>query len=129
MAVHTMELNDITVFVDESGTIGKGTIKENDFFIITLLFVKDEDINHIKKVFKKERLKIVNKKDTLKEQLRNNKEVKGSELSEVEKRQIYEKLIEKCGDKFEIAVIVMNNRKATVKFRSNTNKIFKFPYY
>ena len=124
-----MELNDITVFVDESGTIGKGTIKENDFFIITLLFVKDEDINHIKKVFKKERLKIVNKKDTLKEQLRNNKEVKGSELSEVEKRQIYEKLIEKCGDKFEIAVIVMNNRKATVKFRSNTNKIFKFPYY
>ncbi len=126
MAVHTMELNDITVFVDESGTIGKGTIKENDFFIITLLFVKDEDINHIKKVFKKKRLKIVNKKDTLKEQLRNNKEVKGSELSEVEKRQIYEKLIEKCGDKFEIAVIVMNNRKATVKFRSNSSRAFNY---
>lgn len=121
-----MELNDITVFVDESGTIGKCTIKENDFFIITLLFVKDEDINHIKKVFKKERLKIVNKKDTLKEQLRNNKEVKGSELSEVEKRQIYEKLIEKCGDKFEIAVIVMNNRKATVKFRSNSSRAFNY---
>ena len=121
-----MELNDITVFVDESGTIGKGTIKEDDFFIITLLFVKDEDVNHIKKVFKKERLKIVNKKDALKQQLKNNKEVKGSELSEIEKRPIYEKLIEKCGDKFEIAVIVMNNRKATVKFRSNSSRSFNY---
>ena len=25
-----MELNDITVFVDESGTIGKGIIEEDD---------------------------------------------------------------------------------------------------
>ena len=57
-----MEENDITVFVDESGTIGKGTIKKDNFFIITLLFVKDDDINHLKKVFKKERLKVVNKR-------------------------------------------------------------------
>ena len=121
-----MELNDITVFVDESGTIGKGIIKEDDFFIITLLFVKDEDVNHIKKVFKKERLKIVNKKEVLKQQLKNNKEVKGSELSETEKRKIYEKIIEKCGDKFEIAVIVMNNKKATVKFRSNSSRAFNY---
>ena len=121
-----MELNDITVFVDESGTIGKGIIKEDDFFIITLLFVKDEDVNHIKKVFKKERLKIANKKEVLKQQLKNNKEVKGSELSETEKREIYEKIIEKCGDKFEIAVIVMNNKKATVKFRSNSSRAFNY---
>ena len=121
-----MELNDITVFVDESGTIGKGIIKEDDFFIITLLFVKDEDVNHIKKVFKKERLKIVNKKEVLKQQLKNNKEVKGSELSETEKRKIYEKIIEKCGDKFELAVIVMNNKKATVKFRSNSSRAFNY---
>ena len=86
-----MELNDITAFVDESGTIRKGTIKEDDYFIITLLFVKDEDITHIKKVFRKERLKIVNKKKELKERLVNNKEVKGAELSEKEKNSIYKK--------------------------------------
>lgn len=121
-----MSLNNITVFVDESGTIGKGTVKEDDFFIITLLFVKDEDINHIKRVFKRERLKVVNKKGELKEQLKKNNEVKGSELGETEKRPIYEKMIEKCGDKFELAVIVMNNKNATVKFRSNSSRAFNY---
>ena len=52
--------------------------------------------------------------------------MKGSELSETEKRKIYEKIIEKCGDKFEIAVIVMNNKKATVKFRSNSSRAFNY---
>lgn len=121
-----MELNDITAFIDESGTIGKGTIKADSYFIITLLFVKDEDIRHVKKVFKKERLKIVNRKQDLKERLEINKEVKGSELSETEKKSIYEKLIEKCGDKFEIAVIVINNKQATVKFRSNSSRVFNY---
>lgn len=121
-----METNDITVFVDESGTIGKGTVKKDDFFIITLLFIKDEDINHLKKVFKKERLKVVNKKEELKEHLATNKEVKGSELSETEKSKIYQKVIEKCGDKFEIAVIVLNNKNATVKFRTNSSRVFNY---
>lgn len=121
-----MEENDITVFVDESGTIGKGIIKKDNFFIITLLFVKDDDINHLKKVFKKERLKVVNKKKELKEHLANNKEVKGSELSESEKSGIYQRLIEKCGDKFEIAVIVLNNKDATVKFRANSSRVFNY---
>jgi len=121
-----MNEKNVTVFVDESGTIGKGNVKKDDFFIITLLFVNDEDINHIRKVFKKERLKIVNKKDVLKEKLVSNKEIKGSELNETEKSGIYEKLIGKCGNKFEIAVIVLNNRKATVKFRSNSSRAFNY---
>ena len=121
-----MEFNDITVFVDESGTIAKGQVNEDDFFIVTLLFVHNEDINHIRKVFKKERLKIINRKEKLKQHLKCNNEIKGSELSEVEKQQIYDRLIEKCGDKFEIAIIVLNNRKATEKFRSNSSRAFNF---
>ena len=62
-----MEFNDITVFVDESGTIAKGQIREDDFFVITLLFIRNEDIDHVRKVFKKERLKIVNRKEKLKQ--------------------------------------------------------------
>lgn len=61
-----MESNDITVFVDESGTIAKGQVEKDDFFIVTLLLVRNEDIDHVKKVFKKERLKIVNRKEKLK---------------------------------------------------------------
>lgn len=121
-----MEANDIEVFVDESGTICKGTATKQDFFIITLLCVKKEDIEHVKKVFKRERLKVVNKEARLKEHLKINKEIKGSELSETDKKKIYEKLIEKCGDKFEIAVIVLDNKKATVKFRSNSSRAFNY---
>ena len=121
-----MELNDITVFVDESGTIGKGKINRDDYVIVTLLLVRDEDVEHLKKVFKKERLKVVNKKAILKEHLKLNKEIKGSELSETEKSQIYKRIVEKCGDKFEIAVIVLNNKKATVKFRSNSSRVFNY---
>lgn len=120
------KLNNITVFIDESGTIGKGTIKSRDYFIVTLLLVRDENIDHIKKVFKKERLKVVNKKIALKERLKKNKEVKGSELSETEKKPIYDKIVEKCGDKFEIAIILLDNQKATVKFRSNSSRAFNY---
>lgn len=121
-----MESNDITVFVDESGTIAKGQVVGDDFFIVTLLLVQNEDIDHIRKVFKKERLKIINRKEKLKKHLKINNEIKGSELSETEKQQIYNKLIEKCGDKFEVAIIVLNNRKATEKFRSNSSRAFNY---
>lgn len=121
-----MEQKDVTVFVDESGTIAKGTVHGNSNFIITMLFVQNDDIEHVRKVFKKERLKVVNKKEELKVRLKDNKEIKGSELSETEKYQIYSKLQEKCGDKFEIVVIVMSNKKATVKFRSNSSRAFNY---
>lgn len=121
-----MEFNDITVFVDESGTIAKGQVREDDFFVITLLFIRNEDIDHVRKVFKKERLKIINRKEKLKQHLKCNNEIKGSELSETEKAEIYNKIIEKCGDKFEIAIIILNNRKAAEKFRSNSSRAFNF---
>lgn len=37
-----------------------------------------------------------------------------------------EKIIEKCGDKFELGIILLNNQKATVKFRSNSSRAFNY---
>lgn len=119
-------MNDITVFVDESGTVPKGSVKKKDYFIVTLLMINNADIEHIKKVFKKERLKIVKRKKPLVDSLKQNHEIKGSELSETEKAPIYSKIIEKCSSEFEIAIILLNNEKATVKFRSNSSRTFNY---
>lgn len=117
---------DITVFIDESGTIAKGNLEKDDYFIITLLFVENSNIDYVKKIYRKNRLKVVKKKQELYEYLKNNKEVKGSQLSENNKFPIYENLITKCDDKFELGLIVLNNKCATEKFRSNSSRVFNF---
>ncbi len=120
------KLKDITVFIDESGTISKGKSDREDYFIITLLFVENDKIDYVKKIFKKYRLQVVKKKEILMDELKKNKEIKGSQLSESEKSKIYSKLLEKCGDDFELAVIVLDNKKATQRFKSNTSRVFNY---
>lgn len=121
-----LEGNNITVFVDESGTVSKGICETKDYFIITLLFVKNERIDYVKKLFKKYRLQVVNKKEKLKNKLKVKREIKGSELSEKEKYHIYSKIIDKCKDDFELAIIVLDNKKATSRFRSNSSRVFNY---
>ena len=121
-----MEETNITVFVDESGTVSKGVRENKDYFIITLLFVKNERIDYVKKLFKKYRLQVVNKKEELKNNLKEKKEIKGSELSEKEKQHIYSKIMEKCTDDFELAIIVLDNKEASERFRSNSSRVFNY---
>lgn len=120
------EYKDITVFVDESGTIPKETMKEKDFFIITLLFVEDKNIEYVKKLFRRYRLQVIRKKESLFNTLKLKGEIKGSEVSEASKNIIYSKIMKKCNDKFELAIIVLNNAKATEKFKSNSSRAFNF---
>ncbi|MCM1246231.1 MAG: DUF3800 domain-containing protein [Roseburia sp.] len=47
-------------------------------------------------------------------------------MSEADKHYIYQKLDEKCGDKFELGIILLNNKKATAKFRSNSSRAFNY---
>lgn len=121
-----MEETNITVFVDESGTVSKGVRENKDYFIITLLFVKNERIDYVKKLFKKYRLQVVNKKEELKNNLKEKKEIKGSELSEKEKQHIYSKIMDKCTDDFELAIIVLDNKEASERFRSNSSRVFNY---
>lgn len=119
-------LKDITVFIDESGSIPKEPCKGNNYFIITLLFVEDCNMEHLKKIFKKSRLKVAKKKDELMDELKKNKEIKGSMVSEKNKGIIYSEIIEKCSDKFELAVIVMDCLRATEGFKSNSSRAFNY---
>lgn len=119
-------MKNVTVFVDESGIIAKHKDEKTNIFVITLLFVEDENINCVKKYFKKYRLQVAKKKKELIDELSTSKELKGSSVSEADKHYIYEKLIEKCGDKFELGIIVLNNGKATTKFRSNSSRAFNY---
>lgn len=120
------EVGNVVVFVDESGIIPKHKSKKTNYFIITLLFLREEDQGLVKNAFKKYRLQIAKRKQELYDELVNNKEIKGSSMSEDDKNVIYDKLIQKCGDKFEIGVIILNNHKATSKFRSNSSRAFNY---
>lgn len=119
-------MKNVTVFVDESGIIAKHQEQKTNCFIITLLFVEDQNIDHVKKCFKKYRLQIAKKKEELMAELSTNKEIKGSSISESDKHIIYGKLFEKCGDEFELGIILLNNDLATEKFRSNSSRAFNF---
>lgn len=119
-------LRDITVFIDESGSIPKEPCKGNNYFIITLLCVEDCNMEHIKKIFKNSRLKIAKKKDELMNELKNNKEIKGSMVSEKDKSIIYSKVMDKCSDKFELAIIVLDCLKTTEAFKANSSRAFNY---
>lgn len=124
-----MEANkakDVTVFVDESGTIAKGVQNKRDYFIITLLFIENDRVDYVKKMFKKYRLQVAKKKPSLMEELKVNSEIKGSMLSEKEKSHIYTKLLEKCGQDFEIAIIVLDNKASIPRLRMNSSRAFNY---
>lgn len=119
-------LKDITVFIDESGSIPKDQCIGKNYFIITLLFVEDNNINHLKTIFKRSRLKIAKKKDELMRELKTNKEIKGSMVSEKNKHLIYNEIIDKCSEKFELAVIVLDCSKATDALKANSSRAFNY---
>ncbi len=119
-------MGNVTVFVDESGIIAKTKAKKTNYFVVTLLFVRDEDIKELGRAFKKYRLQIAKRKKELLEELTTKKEIKGSHVSESDKKLIYQKLCTRYGDKFEIGVILLNNRKNSVKFRSNSSRSFNY---
>lgn len=119
-------MKNVNVFVDESGIIAKHKSRKTNYFVITLLFVEESNVNLVKKYFKKYRLQVAKRKKELFEELVQNKEIKGSSMSEADKHYIYEKLYSKCGDKFELGIILLNNKKATAKFRSNSSRAFNY---
>lgn len=119
-------MKDVSVYVDESGIISKNPSGKTKYFVITMIFVQDCDIEHVKKIFKKYRLKVVKKNEELMKKLKQEGEIKGSELSESDKKYIYSKVIEKCGDKFQLGIILLDNEYTDEKFRKNSSRAFNY---
>lgn len=120
------DLRDITVFIDESGSIPSKPNRTNKYFIITLLFVENKNISHVQKVFKRSRMKSIRNKDKLLKILKENKEIKGSEVNEKIKKIIYKDILNKCGEKFELGIIVLDCEKCKGSFRTVTSRTFNY---
>ena len=115
---------NLSVFVDESGTIAKGECLKKDYFVIAMLTTNKSEF--VKHVFKNSRMKVIKRHPELLESLRAKKEIKGSELTEVQKRPIYEKLIEKCSEDFELGIIMLNNKTSMPRFRATSSRAFNY---
>ena len=95
------DVEEISVFIDESGVIQKGELDAPDFFVIGMVFTSNEKL--VKKVFTKRRLKQLTKAEL--EELRLTKEIKGSHMSGARKAPIYEALVEKCAEELELGIL------------------------
>lgn len=119
-----MDKKDLTVFIDESGSITKTDVSSNRYFIIALLFTRNSD--KLKKQFRKGIAKLIRKNQKYNKLLLKNREIKGAELSEKKKKEIYEKIVKTCKDDFEIGIIVLDNHYTTEEFIKNHARTFNY---
>ena len=119
----TRETKDISVFIDESGSITKTKVSQNQYFVIALLFTRDS--MKIKRQFRKGIASLL-KKPKFKHLMERDSEIKGSEVSENRKKAIYDRIIRNCGEDFELGIIVMNNDHTTDDFIKNHARTFNY---
>jgi hypothetical protein len=115
----------LTVFVDESGSITKTDITHNQYFIISILFTRDS--KRVKRYFRKGIAKLL-KNDKYKKLYDGNGEIKGSQVTETIKSDIYNRIVRNCKDDFELGIIVLDNNYTTDAFRANHARTFNYMF-
>lgn len=115
-------MDSLTAFVDESGSIKKGALRQKDFFVIAMIFTDNE--RFLNKVFKRKRLQILDEEE--RKILSETKEIKGSDISESRKNKIYSALVEKCGENLEVGVIVLDLKCADDRLKQVSSRAFNF---
>jgi hypothetical protein len=113
----------LSVFIDESGSITKTNVSHNKYFIIALLFTQNSQ--KINRYFKKGIAKLMKVKK-YKDSFVKNGEIKGNEVPESKKKDIYDRIIRHCKNDFEIGIIVLENNYTTDKFIQNHARAFNF---
>lgn len=113
---------DVSVFIDESGIVRKGTLQSPDYFVIGMAFTNNE--KHVKKIFTRKRLKQLTEEEI--NTLKNSKEIKGSSMSEIRKAPIYEALVEKCKDDLELGIIILDLKGASDRLKQTSSRAFNF---
>lgn len=116
-------LSDIYVFVDESGSITK-QIERDRYFVICLIFTKDKI--KLNRFFREENIKLAKKYPKLGVMLKKNKEIKGSDITEPRKFELYKNMVEKHGDLFEIGLIVLDNKYTSTQLSLVKARCFNF---
>ena len=118
-----MEKLDLSMFIDESGSITKTNISSNRYFVIAILFTRK--FGRLKRYFQKGIASLI-QNPKYKEMLESNGEIKGSKLSETKKKSIYERIIRNCANDFELGIIVLDNHYTTDAFIKNHARTFNY---
>lgn len=119
----TIEKLDINAYIDESGSITKKDISHHKYFIIAVLFTRDSQ--RIRRYFKKGIASLIQDK-AYENILKLRGEIKGSDLTETKKYDIYDRIIRNCKDEFEIGIIVLDNNYTTDTFIKNHARTFNY---
>lgn len=115
--------DDIYIFVDESGSI-TNEFEKDRYFVICLIFTKDKV--KVNRYFREENVKLANKYPELGKMLKNNKEIKGSDITEPRKYELYKNMVEKHGDLFEIGIIILDNKFSSTQLSLVKARCFNF---
>ena len=118
-----MEKIDINVYIDESGSITKKDIEHHKYFVIAILFTRNSQ--RVKRYFKKG-IASLTQNAKYREYLKSKGEIKGSEVTETKKLEIYDRIIRNCKDDFEIGIIVLDNNYTTDTFIKNHARTFNY---
>jgi hypothetical protein len=118
-----MTKQGLSVYVDESGSITKNNVTNNQHFIIAVLFTRETA--RLKRYFRKgiSTLLKINKYRILQTK---NGEIKGSQVSETVKKDIYDRIVRNCKDDFELGIIVLDNNNTTDSFIKNHARTFNY---
>ncbi len=122
----TQEIQEKTlyVYVDESGSITKTNISNNRYFVIAMIFTDDPIA--IRRLFKKKISQMMKRNDKYRELIQQNKEIKGSDISETIKNDIYKYILLHGSDKIELGLVVLDNEYTTEKFIQNHARSFNY---
>lgn len=123
MAENTQE-KTLYVYVDESGSITKTNISNNRYFVIAMVFT--DDPVKIRRLFKKKISQMMKKNEKYKDMIYSKKEIKGSDISETTKRNVYKHILENGSEKLELGLIVLDNEYTTDRFIENHARTFNY---
>ena len=119
----TSNYSDIYIFVDESGSITEQFDKDR-YFVICLVLTNNK--TQLNRAFRDENIKLAKKYPKLGTSLKNNKEIKGSDITEPRKHELYKNMVEKHGDLFEIGIIILDNKYVTSQFSLVKARCFNY---
>ena len=112
------------VFIDESGTITKTNISNNRYFVIAMVFT-DNPVR-IRRLYKSKISQMMRKNEMYRDMIKNNHEIKGSDISETTKAPIYEHILKNASGDIELGLIVLDNEYASDKFIENHARSFNY---
>ena len=122
-SIGTSMHEDLSLFIDESGSITKTNISFNRYFIIAILFTRK--YSRLQRYFQKGIASLL-QNPKYKIMLEENGEIKGSKLSETKKKPIYDRIIRNCSEDFELGIIVLDNTYTTDEFIKNHARTFNY---